>query len=61
MINIPKGTKDMLPKDSFKWQYTNNGETKDLVLYITDLIIIHMRFFSSVKIDIYIAKNDFLC
>lgn len=21
MINIPKGTKDVLPKDAYKWQY----------------------------------------
>ncbi len=24
MINIPKGTKDVLPKDSYKWQYIEN-------------------------------------
>ncbi len=24
MINIPKGTKDCLPKDSYKWQYIEN-------------------------------------
>ena len=24
MINIPKGTKDCLPEDSYKWQYVEN-------------------------------------
>ena len=24
MINVPKGTKDVLPKDSYKWQYVEN-------------------------------------
>ena len=24
MINIPKGTKDVLPSESYKWQYTEN-------------------------------------
>ena len=24
MINIPKGTKDVLPQDSYKWQYVEN-------------------------------------
>lgn len=24
MINIPKGTKDLLPKDAYKWQYIEN-------------------------------------
>ena len=32
MINIPKGTKDVLPSDSYKWQYVENiaRETADL-------------------------------
>ena len=24
MINIPKGTKDVLPQESYKWQYAEN-------------------------------------
>lgn len=28
MINIPKGTKDVLPKDSYKWQYIENVARK---------------------------------
>ena len=24
MINVPKGTKDILPKDSYKWQFVEN-------------------------------------
>ena len=24
MINIPKGTKDVLPQDSYKWQYVES-------------------------------------
>lgn len=28
MINIPKGTKDMLPKDSFKWQLVRDNVNK---------------------------------
>jgi len=28
MINIPKGTKDMLPKDAYKWHYVENEARK---------------------------------
>lgn len=28
MINIPKGTKDVLPQDSYKWQYVENAARK---------------------------------
>ena len=28
MINIPKGTKDVLPKDSYKWQYIESVARK---------------------------------
>ena len=28
MINIPKGTKDVLPQDSYKWQYVENTARK---------------------------------
>ena len=24
MINIPRGTQDLLPKDTYKWQYIEN-------------------------------------
>ena len=24
MVNIPKGTKDVLPQDSYKWHYVEN-------------------------------------
>jgi len=32
MINIPKGTKDVLPQESYKWQYIENiaRQTADL-------------------------------
>lgn len=33
MINIPKGTKDVLPKDSPKWQYIENTARKVASLY----------------------------
>ena len=28
MINVPKGTKDVLPQDSFKWRYIENAARK---------------------------------
>ena len=28
MINIPKGTKDVLPFDSYKWQYVEEKARK---------------------------------
>ena len=29
MINIPKGTKDVLPFDSYKWQYVEEKAQDD--------------------------------
>ena len=33
MINIPKGTKDVLPQDSYKWQYVENMEREVSTLF----------------------------
>ena len=33
MINIPKGTKDVLPSDSRKWQYAEDKLRKVAALY----------------------------
>ena len=33
MINIPKGTKDVLPQDSYKWQYVENMARKVSTLF----------------------------
>lgn len=33
MITVPKGTKDTLPKDSYKWQYIENTARKTAALF----------------------------
>lgn len=33
MINIPKGTKDVLPEDSYKWQYIENAARNTAELF----------------------------
>ena len=33
MINIPKGTKDVLPADSYKWQYVESEARKIAELF----------------------------
>ena len=33
MISIPKGTKDVLPADSYKWQYVENAAREVAALY----------------------------
>ena len=33
MINIPKGTKDVLPEDSYKWRYVENTAREIARLY----------------------------
>lgn len=33
MINIPKGTKDMLPADAYKWHYVENSARKTASLF----------------------------
>ena len=33
MINIPKGTKDVLPQDSYKWQYVEDKIRRFCKLY----------------------------
>ncbi|MBQ8427999.1 MAG: histidine--tRNA ligase [Clostridia bacterium] len=33
MINVPKGTKDVLPADSYKWQYVENVAREQAKLY----------------------------
>ena len=33
MINVPKGTKDILPKDSFKWQFVENSARQTAKLF----------------------------
>ena len=33
MINIPKGTKDVLPEDSYKWQYLETLARETAALY----------------------------
>lgn len=33
LTNAPKGTKDVLPKDSYKWQYVENEFAKICDLY----------------------------
>ena len=38
MINIPKGTKDVLPKDSYKWQYIEENLRKISRLFCIDEI-----------------------
>ncbi len=38
MINIPKGTKDVLPKDSYKWQYIEENLRKIARLFCIDEI-----------------------
>ena len=33
MINVPKGTKDVLPADSYKWHFVENNARKIASLY----------------------------
>ena len=33
MINVPKGTKDVLPQDSYKWQFVENTARKTARLF----------------------------
>ncbi len=33
MINVPKGTKDVLPKDSYKWQFVENSARETAKLF----------------------------
>ncbi|MBD5132256.1 MAG: histidine--tRNA ligase [Clostridiales bacterium] len=33
MINVPKGTKDMLPAEAYKWQFVENAAKKITALY----------------------------
>ena len=33
MINVPKGTKDILPAESFKWQYVEKTARETATLF----------------------------
>lgn len=63
MINIPKGTKDVLPSDSYKWQYVESMARKAAHLYgfreIRTPVFEHTELFTrSIGDDTDVVKKE---
>ena len=63
MINIPKGTKDVLPSESYKWQYVESMARKAAHLYgfreIRTPVFEHTELFTrSIGDDTDVVKKE---